>query len=289
MALYLDFSKAFDVISNEILLYKLQVYGIRGKELRWFQSYLSNRKIYVNANGLGSEIRNVPTGVPQGATLAGLLFIIFLNDFYTSHKLDSINYADDSTVLYRSSDIDLLYSTFNENLKNIYLWLNVNKVKLNKDKSKFMVFSNSKQHHVKKIRIGSTEIEKINNVKLLGIWIDDKLNYVNHIKYLTKKLSYVSYILSQLYNLPKSIRKKIYYSFGHSLIMYGISIWGSAYKVHLKPLKRVHKNIVKKISGHYNSTIQAFKNIDLLSIEYLKEYSLLNFMHKIIAIDRYQI
>ena len=112
-----------------------------------------------------------------------------------------------------------------------------------------MVFTNAKRQHVKKIKIGNTEIEKINNFKLLGIRIDDKLNYVNHIKHVTKKLSFVSYILSRFYNLPKAILKKIYYSFGHSLIMYGISIWGSAYKVNLRPLKKVHKNIVKKNIG----------------------------------------
>ena len=104
-----------------------------------------------------------------------------------------------------------------------------------------MVFSNAKKETTQKIKIGNTEIEKISNFKLLGIHIDDKLNYISHIKHVIKKLSFVSYVLSRSYNLPKTILKKIYYAFGHPIIMYGISIWGSTYNVNLKPIKKLHK------------------------------------------------
>ena len=240
--------------------------------------------MYVVTNNVSSNIREVSIGVPQGSTLGPLLFILFLNDFYNCHRLHSINYADDSSVMYSSSDIDYLYRTFNTNLKTIDLWLSVNKLKLNKDKCKFMIFSNVKKENVERcIKIGNTKIKRISNIKLLGVKIDDKLNFSSHIKHVTKKLSYVSYIISRHYNLPNKILKKIYYAFGHPVIMYGISIWGGAFKVHLKHVKKVHKNLIKKISKIGN-VVEAFKRENILSVENLMQYSLLCYMYKAIKL-----
>ncbi len=80
LAVYLDLSKAFDTINYDIVFDKLEHYGIRGNALKWFKSYLSERKQFVEYNGHKSTISNVLCGVPQGSILGPLLFIIYTND-----------------------------------------------------------------------------------------------------------------------------------------------------------------------------------------------------------------
>ena len=95
-SIYLDLSKAFD---HNMLLSKLDYYGIKDTALNWFESYLTNRTQYVNCNGISSSIRTIETAVPQGSILGPLLFIIYMHDIHTvSNNLNFILYADDTTL-----------------------------------------------------------------------------------------------------------------------------------------------------------------------------------------------
>ena len=97
VSLFLDLSKAFDLVSHQILLNNLKYYGSQQKENNWFQSYLSNRKQQVHVNGVASESCSISTGVPQGSILGPLLIIIFINDLPKSSTYFSTRlYADDT-------------------------------------------------------------------------------------------------------------------------------------------------------------------------------------------------
>ena len=118
--IFMDLSKAFDTIDHDILLQKLYHYGFREVSNEWFKSYLSNRKQMVSYNSTLSSSESVKCGVPQGSILGTLLFIIYMNDIcHTSKLLNFILFADDTTVFYSNSNLDTLYDTINDELKEV--------------------------------------------------------------------------------------------------------------------------------------------------------------------------
>ena len=109
---FMDLSKAFDVMNHEILKQKLDHYGFRGIFLDFMMQFIQDRRYFVNVNGLNSDIRNVNIGVPQGSTLGPLLFLIYVTDMKNSSSLlKFIQFADDTTILFSCSNFELLKTT----------------------------------------------------------------------------------------------------------------------------------------------------------------------------------
>ena len=118
--IFLDLQKAFDTVNHQILLDKLEHYGIRGTALTWFKSYLSNRGQYVSVNGYSSNQLNVTCGVPQGPVLGPLLFLIYINDLPNSSSKLSFNlFADDANIYFESHSLSILQKVVNKELRNV--------------------------------------------------------------------------------------------------------------------------------------------------------------------------
>ena len=97
----MDLQKAFYTVDHEILLYKLDYYGILGISNNWFKSYLSNRKQFVSINGYDSGLAEIKCGVPQGSVLGPLLFLLYINDLNQAIKFCKVHhFADDTNLLY---------------------------------------------------------------------------------------------------------------------------------------------------------------------------------------------
>ena len=134
---FVDLQKAFDTVDHQILLAKLNYYGIRGVSNDWFKSYLSNRNQYVSINGYESGLAAINCGVPQGSVLGPLLFLLYINDLNQAIKFCKVHhFADDTNLLCLSNSIKKLSKLVHADLKHLLNWLNANKISLNVKKLK---------------------------------------------------------------------------------------------------------------------------------------------------------
>ena len=173
LAIYLDFSKAFDTISHSILLDKLEHMGFRGPIHSWIKSFLSNRSKFVEVGGSVSGSLPISIGVPQGSTLGPLFFILYINDMKnTLSNMSILHFADDSTLhtnFPKGSNVSLVVNT---ELDEINKWLDANKLCLNIEKTKYMILSLKDNAPDLNILIGDTSIGRTDVQKFLGVYID---------------------------------------------------------------------------------------------------------------------
>ena len=201
---YIDLSKAFDSLRHDILLDKLTYYGVTHPAKKLIESYLSNRKQFVQVGNIKSTMKQVSTGVPQGSIVGPLLFNICINDIVkASSKFAFTLYADDTTL---NSTLDLFGNNTEEiqnsiisELKKVFKWLDVNKLCLNVSKSKFMLFQ-MPQKRVPHLlfSIDRMHIEHVTEFNFLGLIIDSNLNWKAHLSAIGTKISKVIGLLHKL-------------------------------------------------------------------------------------------
>ena len=185
--IFLDLSKAFDTIDNNILLHKLRFYGLDGSTLLLFESYLRNRRQYVEIDVMQSETLPVKIGVLQGSSLGPLLFTIYINDFpQVSNIFNFIMYADDTTLYSTLNQFtdntrhknESVESLINYELGKINEWLNINKLSFNKEKSKYMIFHlPRKETQILTLKIDNINIEQVDEFNFLGLTLDANLTW----------------------------------------------------------------------------------------------------------------
>ena len=142
----LDFAKAFDTVNHDILLDKLEFYGIRGTALKWFKSYLTDRMQCTEVGNTQSDLKYVKCGVPQGSILGPLLFLLYINDIVLSSDVFKFTlFADDTSLFYSHKNAKQAVETINFELAKISEWLAANKLSLNVGKSKLLVYNNKKK------------------------------------------------------------------------------------------------------------------------------------------------
>ena len=200
-AILTDLSKAFDCLSHDLLIAKLEAYGFDKSALKFIYDYLKNRIQRTKVNGSYSSWRDLLCGVPQGSILGPLLFNIFINDiFFFIDKANIANFADDNSTYVIEDDIMKLLQTLEAETSKVLNWFKINEIKSNTDKCHLIVTDKKNRSYTSNsyIHLGNEFLESEDSVKLLGVKIDKNLNFDEHITNLLKKGNQKLYALMRI-------------------------------------------------------------------------------------------
>lgn len=287
-AIYTDYSKAFDRIDHGVLLDKLLAAGIQGDLHRWFTSYVNNRCQTVVLNGFASISSPIPSGVPQGSILGPLLFVLFINDvgkcFYHS---DFLLFADDMKifkVINSNDDFDLLQ----QDLNRFRSYCASNKLDLNVTKCSCITFSRSPTPLQYVYKINDQVLTRTNSVIDLGITIDSKLLFDEHIeKIVAKALKSLGFLfrITRDFKTIKTL-KILYCSLVRSNLEYASQVWNPCYEIYIERLERIQKKFLSFINFKHKipslDYVQNCKRHHLLPLAKRREAADLTFLHNIL-------
>ena len=276
LAVFIDFSKAFDCLDHRILLSKMEGLGIRGNALKLMKSYITNRKQYVFYNNEYSNPITPQYGTPQGSILGPLIFLIYVNDIVNAARVLSLAlYADDVNGYKSNKCFRTLLNEINNDLILINDWILCNGLSINILKICHMLINGEKINECYEIKIGNTVIPRVHDTKLLGLYVDEKLKWNVHIRYLTDKISKVCGVL---YCIRKKLTAKamrtIYLSLIYSHIIYCVPIWGNTWACHVRPVEIAQKRAIRTMNymRRYDHTHEVFVTQKLLKFKYIYSY-----------------
>ena len=287
--LFLDLKKAFDTVNHEILLQKLEYYGIRGVAHQLISSYLLNRVQYTVVDNYESDLASILWGVPQGSVLGPLLFLIYINDLPNSCDMSTWLFADDTALAVSSKHHKVLEEKLNIEANSVQNWLLANKLSIHYvKKTQYMLFTpnNKNNHNLNgfKLYMAENYIERTNAYKYLGVIIDEKLDWKPQISQLCQKLASVCGVISKVrYYLNSKSLMLLYHSLVASRIRYGILCWSTASKYDLKKLDVLHNRVVRYITfSPYRTTLKPlYVKLDVLPLSELIDMQRALFMYNL--------
>jgi len=287
VGLFIDLAKAFDLIDHDLLIHKLDSYGVRGAANSWIKSYLNDRFQYVSLENFNSDKIKISSGVPQGSILGPLLFVIFINDLCKSFSSTNfILFADDTNIFFPTINPSLDEFAINNKLIEIVTWFSSNKLIINHSKCVYMIFGAkilTNQIQNINLKINNIIIPRVTTTKFLGVIIRDNLSWDLHIESVSTKLNKTLGMLYKIrHKLNQEILNNLYYSLIYPHFIYCNLLWGNSPNDHLKLLKKCQNRFIRLF---YNlpprTTIsQYFSELKLLNVTQINILSIAIFVFK---------
>lgn len=254
LAVFLDITQAFDRVWHEGLIYKLQESGLPQYLINIIKSFLKGRVFSVRIHSTYSEQKNITAGVPQGSPLSATLFNIFTADFPTTPNTTTALFADDSAILASNKCIMTAAKNLQEELNNITLWAEKWKIKLNPNKCTAKIFTlctvNTLPPPLKIFDQTIKWLPKNKPIKYLGLLLDTKLTWTNHINEKINQANQRLYKLYPLINKTTTLKTKctllLYKTIILPIILYACPIWSNTSNTNLKKIQTFQNKVMRR-------------------------------------------
>ncbi len=274
-AVLMDLSKAFDCLPHDLLLAKLKAYGLSDEAAETLGSYLSDRLQRVKLGSVFSVWERIIKGVPQGSILGPLLFNIFINDiFYILKNCNLKNYADDNTLSESDTDLESLKGKLSHSSELAIDWFKTNFMQANPEKFHCIFIGPNRKSIDTELSFNGISITSEPEVELLGITIDDKLNFNTHVSNLVTKAARQLNALKRIGNfLSQSCRLNIFRTFVLSNFNYCPLVWHFCSAQHVERLEKIQKRGLQFVFRDYSSeyeTLLEKAGLDTLNLSRLK-------------------
>ena len=244
----IDLRKAFDTINHSILLEKLSKVGCTNNTVSWFKSYLANRQQKVTFKNGTSSSRLIDIGIPQGSILGPLLFTLYINDLPKAiHNVQVDMYADDTTFHIGSNCYRDLTCSLQSAMDKLNVWLDINKLVLNVDKTKIMLIGSRKKLGDRgeediDIYVKGKKLELVDSAKILGIEIDSHLNFYKHVDNTAEKVSRkIGFLRRMKPVIPRKVLSLLFHALVNSLFEYCSPVWSGASIMSIDKLFKLQK------------------------------------------------
>ena len=292
MGIFIDLTKAFDLVNHDILIFKLQTYGIRGPAIELIKSYLSERTQYTKIGSTKSDINTIKCGVPQGSVLGPLFFLIFINDMQHCTKSKLRLFADDTNIFISDKDANKVKQLAETCLSDITNWLTVNKLLLSEEKTNFSIFLPAQKtipEILNRIKVNGKTVQRTESCKYLGVILDDKLCFDKHIIQLSKDLVKIISAFKIVRDwVPRTEKMKLYYAYFHSKLQYGLEIYGSSANKFIRKLEVLQHKALKALFklDSLTPSRKLYSEFKVLSVTDLYSFKIAKFVHNQLNDDR---
>lgn len=281
--MFLDIEKAFDRLWHNGLIRKLNDAAFPDGLVHLIHSYLTNRSFNTDVQGKQSTRHGIQAGVPQGSILGPLLFNLYINDFPSTHNTMTAIYADDTAIMAQDWKPSNINSRLQTALRTAEPWLEKWRVKVNVDKCEAVLFTRRPKHlrkhqHCRPITLHTRPIRFREKVKYLGVWLDRKLIWGDHIQHMTNRanarLKQLYPMLNRESKLNSRVSRNLYMTHIRPLMTYGAPCWAYAAPTRLRRLQLIQNKVLRIISNapRYTRTVDLHNEyrLERLSVVFKK-------------------
>uniref|UniRef100_K7F0M3 Reverse transcriptase domain-containing protein n=1 Tax=Pelodiscus sinensis TaxID=13735 RepID=K7F0M3_PELSI len=263
---FLDFSKAFDMVSHDILINKLGKYNLDGATIRWVHNWLDNHSQRIVINGPQSCWKGIRSGVTQGSVLGPALFNIFINDLDIGIESTLIKFADDTKLGGIATALGDRVIIQND-LGKLEKWSEVNRMKVNKDKCKVLHLGRNNKFHT--YRMGSDCLGRSTAERNLGVIVDHNLNMSQQSDVVSKKANIILGCINRcVVSKTQEVILPLYSELVRPQLEYCVQFWAPHFKKDVEKLERVQRRVTRMIKDLENMTYEGrLKELGLFSLE----------------------